>query len=423
LITSKTPANGAKNISPGTALQIGFNKSIALNTGNITVFNSSTDEVVEEIPLTTTNTVIRGTEATITPSTAFPGSTAIYLKIDAGTFKDLNNNLFNGLQDKSWSFTTSSAPVNYSGPVIVSTSPVTGSTEVDPFQPLIITFDKSVRLASGALTLVYSGSGFTVSQSVDLKASNTVIHDNIVTITPESSLPSGVKMSILLGSGAFIDSDNHPFKGITSPGTWTFSTAKAPDTTAPLLAGTTPSAGAVGIDPATTLKMQFNEYVKLTGGQLTVKQYTKNTELLSVELSASNTVIDKATVIVTLPQPLPGNEQVYVQLSSDAIADTTGNAFPGITDKRWKFSTTRIITGIEEQPHWDNIIVTADGDYVRIDVTGTSDEITTVSDVMGRSIAFTRAGNEIVFKRPAGLFIIHGSSDHHRISQKFFIRE
>jgi hypothetical protein len=169
--------------------------------------------------------------------------------------------------------------------------------------------------------------------------------------------------------------------------------------------------------------MQFNEYVRLTGGQLTVKQYTKNTELLSVDLSASNTVIDKATVTITLPQPLPANEQVYVQLSSDAIADTTGNAFSGIADKRWKFSTTRIITAMEEQPHWDNIIVTADGGYVRIEVTGAADEINTVSDVMGRSIEFTRTGNEIVFKRPASLFIIHGFAGHQRISQKFFIRE
>lgn len=422
-LISRIPVNGANNVITGTTLKLTFSENIVLNSGSIRIYNFSSNQLITAIPLTTSNTGITGTQAIITPPVSFPNGSLLYIQIDGGTFHDQAGNVFGGIQDKSWSFTTIAAVADKTAPVLVSTSPVNHSTGVNEASPLVITFSEPVVWVTGQIKAIYSENGFIVIRGIDKETSTTTILGNTVTITPRTPLPSGTTLSIRIDEGMFRDASNNVFKGINSSGIWTFTTAVAPDIAAPFIVSTIPSKEAPDVDPGTTLTLHFNEYVQLHSGQVNVLQESANFALLKVDLDASNTVIDKATVVITLPSLLPVHESLYVQISPGAITDIAGNEFPGITDRQWQFSTQKIVTGIERHPAMTGITIQAHGEHTLIRIDNSEITIRVVSDVIGRPISYSGTGNEIMLRRHSGLLLLQATNGGEPVVWKVFIKE
>lgn len=423
LLNIKIPVSGAVSVDPQSALQLTFNEPITFVEGSLKVFNFSTNTEIATITLTSSNIEVAGNKVTIHPDAPFPQGVKLYVKIDNTTFTDLAGNAYAGIADKTWSFSTSTIGNDASPPVIISKIPMNNSQEVDTESALIINFNEPVILIPGNIKVIYYTGGFVNLHSLELTNTNTSIVGNTVTINPGAPLPAGLKLSIWIDQGIFKDASGNFFKGITTMAEWTFSTAAGPDLTPPSIIGTTPAFGVSDVDPETVLTIQFNEYVVLNGGTISIFRDIGSQQLMNFDLTAFNTTIDKATVTITVPEDLPENEDVYIKFATNVFADTAGNAFAGITDKRWKFKTRGLVTSIEGNPLHNLLMIHDEGRQVRITTTNSDVIIRGISDVLGRDIHFYNDGSDIVFPKPSGVFIVYGEDGNERYTLKLILNE
>ena len=102
-----TPANGATGVTVSGSLVITFSENIQKGTtGNITVKRTSDNVAVQTTAVTSASVTVSGNSATI-PYGGLANSTAYYVNIDAGAFKDLAGNNHAGITNTTtWAFTT-----------------------------------------------------------------------------------------------------------------------------------------------------------------------------------------------------------------------------------------------------------------------------------------------------------------------------
>jgi ELWxxDGT repeat protein len=91
----------------GEKLSITLNRNLQKGSGNIVIYKSSDDSVFETINVASSSVTINNNTVTITPSLDFNSSEDYYVQIDNGALKDMSNNLFIGISDKTtWNFKT-----------------------------------------------------------------------------------------------------------------------------------------------------------------------------------------------------------------------------------------------------------------------------------------------------------------------------
>jgi methionine-rich copper-binding protein CopC len=108
-----SPADDAIDVLPDAKLSMDFGENVYKGTGNITIAQSSNDEVLETIDVTSSNVVVNGSEVIITPTNLLlPPSTEFYVSIEIGAITDDAGNNYAGATSKTaWTFTTIAAPV------------------------------------------------------------------------------------------------------------------------------------------------------------------------------------------------------------------------------------------------------------------------------------------------------------------------
>lgn len=107
MVSSYAPADEANDIDITDDLVIVFDESIVKGTGNIVIKDASDDTTVEIIDVISSAVTINTTTATINPTTDFLKSKSYYIQIDNAAFKDLADNNYTGISDKTtWSFNT-----------------------------------------------------------------------------------------------------------------------------------------------------------------------------------------------------------------------------------------------------------------------------------------------------------------------------
>ncbi len=108
-ITTLYPANASTTVSVSSNLVITFSKSVTKQTGNIVIYKSSDDSVVEVIDVSGDAVSGSGTSnITINPISNLAEGTQYYIVVPNTAFKDSSNNYFDGISGTStWSFTTS----------------------------------------------------------------------------------------------------------------------------------------------------------------------------------------------------------------------------------------------------------------------------------------------------------------------------
>ncbi|WP_268124473.1 Ig-like domain-containing protein [Roseivirga pacifica] len=164
-----SPADDAIDILPDAKLSMDFGENVYKGTGNITIAQSSNDEVLETIDVTSSNVVVNGSEVTITPTNLLlPPSTEFYVSIEVGAFTDDAGNNYAGATSKTaWTFTTIAAPVVTATTVPTADTYAIGdklSFETSFTLPVTITGTPSLPITIGAETKAATLSG-TVSES------------------------------------------------------------------------------------------------------------------------------------------------------------------------------------------------------------------------------------------------------------------
>ncbi len=131
LVFTLSPADGAIDVAVASNLVITFDEAVDVENGNITIYKSSDDSVVEAIDVTGGLVTGTGTTTiTINPTSNLAEATSYYVQIDATAFDDTSSNSYAGIADTTtWNFTT----IDATGPVISETTPVTVSgTDTTP---------------------------------------------------------------------------------------------------------------------------------------------------------------------------------------------------------------------------------------------------------------------------------------------------
>ena len=114
-----------------------FSEVVDVETGNIVIYKSSDDSVIETIDVTSGQVTGSGTsQITIDPSVTLESITEYYVKIDATAFDDPSSNSYAGINDKtSLSFTTGD-----------TTAPILSTS---------IPLDNATAVAEGSLSLIH----------------------------------------------------------------------------------------------------------------------------------------------------------------------------------------------------------------------------------------------------------------------------
>jgi methionine-rich copper-binding protein CopC len=267
---------------------------------------------------------------------ALDANQAYYARVEANAFKDASGNLYAGIMDNSWTFST----VNNIAPKVVTLAPADNAASVDTqTSSLVITFDRNIALGSGMIAVRHTdGSLFD-----EISVANTVVNAKTLTINLTKALEANTGYYVIVPAAAVTNTEitKDPFAGIINTYTWNFTTST--DQTAPKLVTWTPNATTIA-DNHPTLVMTFDENVVLGAGNVKVVKASDNTTALTIPVTASmvtgKTVSVTYTYDATLKNGLDKNTDYYVLVDAGVVKDAAANAFAGVTaTTTWTFKT------------------------------------------------------------------------------------
>lgn len=112
------------------------------------------------------------------------------------------------------------------------------------------------------------------------------------------------------------------------------------DTTPPSLSSLSPSNGAIDVATTTTLAITFSELVNKVSGNVTVRRYSDNVAVETINVSGAQVTMVGAVATIALSAPLANATQFYVEVAAGTFADQSSNSFSGISGNgTWSFTT------------------------------------------------------------------------------------
>ena len=257
-VTTLSPANGATGVSPLTTLVITFDQNVtAVSAHNLAIKKASDNSTLMTIPANSGSISVNGSHATITPESALPETTALYVTIDSGAFTGTSGAAYGGISGNStWAFTTGTLPLS-----VTALSPSNEATGVAPNTALSVTFNQGVTPVAQKNVYIRKKSDDSIVDTV-LATSNRVIVSNrvaeaatpferlrdsliptaeaaggaTVTVLPAGPLPADSGLYVTIDPGAFTSLVNGTsFSGIADSATWSFITGSISGTNIPSL--------------------------------------------------------------------------------------------------------------------------------------------------------------------------------------------
>jgi large repetitive protein len=237
--TGLYPAPGATNVALNTSIHVVFDKEIALNTDGITrwvvIYNEdwTPNQVIEvnsanidlkpiTSPVYQANRIMSVKHSNLQPSKKY------FVRVMAGSVVDMAGNLFAGVMDDSWYFSTE----DNNPPAVVSLSPADNATGVDNKSNLVMTFDRSIVANAAGKIKLYKESGpgqlGVLIETIDPTSASVSINEKVATITLAEWLEYETGYYVIVETGAFTgtSSENWPFAGITTTLGWNFKVEK-----------------------------------------------------------------------------------------------------------------------------------------------------------------------------------------------------
>jgi hypothetical protein len=273
---------------------------------------------------------------------AFAQNAKYFVRVEAETFKDVAGNLFSGLLDNTWSFTTE----DNSAPEIVSKVPADDATGVSAYADLTITFKSDVLANAAGKIYVYEEVGSTgvlVETISTTDETKVVVTGNVVSIDRSEVLKYNAKYYVIIEAGAFTNfaSEKKPFAGITTTLGWNFTTAVT-DVDSPTMVTKTPNQVTI-TENHPTFVMTFSEDVLIGTGNLKVFKVDALVPTLTIPVTAAVVSGNMVTVTYVYDSATGGldkNTNYYVLVDAGIVKDAADNNFAGNTDvTAWTFKT------------------------------------------------------------------------------------
>lgn len=221
-VSTLSPADNATSVSTTANLVITFDENVDVETGNISIYKSSDDSLVEAIDVTSGLVTGTGTNIiTINPSVTFEESTQYYVQVAATAFDDPSSNSYAGISNStSWNFTTG----DFTNPSVTGLSPTDEQTNVAIYSNLVITFTENVDAETGNIS-IYKSLDDSLVEAIDVTGGLvTGSGTNSITINPTADLENGVSYYVQVAATAFDDAASNSYAGIANSTTWNFTT-------------------------------------------------------------------------------------------------------------------------------------------------------------------------------------------------------
>ena len=336
LVNSLVPSSGTLDVPFNSNLEFTFNENVIKGTGNVFIRRFSNDEAVATINVTSGQVTVTNDAVTINPLADLPEG-FFYIEIPATAFKDGSDNFYTGLLDRSWTFTTVSAP-----PVITDFDPLDGAVDVPLNTTLAITLSEPVDAGSTGLFKILRQDNNALITAIQPESPEVSYNNNVVNI--DVNFPSflyGTAVHVRIDAGFINDLNGNPFAGFNDNSTWNFTLESQPDVTPPQLVTNSfsPDDNAISVDPDTDLVFSFDELIFPANGEIVVRDYDTDQVIEIINVPNGDFFIDDDEVTVTTTETL-GEGQFYIEIAAGSFLDDFGNQFAGLNGKdNWNFTT------------------------------------------------------------------------------------
>ena len=317
-VSSTVPANGDTNVPVGNALAATFSEAmdpLSISSATFTLLQGAT-----MIPGTVS---YAGVTATFKSASNLAPNTSFTATITTGA-KDLAGNAL--VSNYVWTFTTPANPLVtpptvITPPIVISTVPANGDTNVATGNALAATFSKAMD------PLTITTATFNLRQG-STPIAGTVSYTGLTgTFKPSTSLAPNAVFTATITTGAKDLAGN----ALVSSYVWTFTTGTASDTTLPVVISTAPVNGATMVTTTANLVATFNKAMNpltITTATFILRQ---GATLVTGTVAYAGISATFRPGISLLPNTL------YTATITRAASDLAGNSLAG--DYVWSFTT------------------------------------------------------------------------------------
>ncbi|MBA4258452.1 MAG: hypothetical protein C0446_04765 [Chitinophaga sp.] len=310
-VVSTDPVNNAANV--GLAKIVSATFSTGMNAATI---NTSSFILKQGTTLIPGGVTYSGTTATFTPVAPFLENT-VYTATIVKTSKDLAGNAM--IADYTWSFATGTIPI------VVSTSPVDGATDVMLNKVITASFSKVMNpLTINSATFLLSDGTTPISGTITYSG-NTAAFKPSVLLLPNTLYTATITTGVRDSSG----------NATASNYTWTFRTGVLLDAIRPTVIATDPTNGTLSVPVNKVLTATFSENMDSTS--------INTTTFLVKNGSATilGTVTYSGRVATFVPTSNLASGTLYTGTITIGARDVVGNTLA--VDYNWNFTTIDII--------------------------------------------------------------------------------
>jgi hypothetical protein len=308
-----TPANLATGVAINTIVTASFSEPMDANTLNTTTFTLRVFGTNAPVAGAVSYTAATNT-ATFTPTSPLSSGTTYIAAVTTGARDLAGNALAASVIPNPWTFTTM-APVDNTPPTVTAVLPTAGATGVATTTTVDITFSEAMNATTidgTTITLRNTNTSAAVAGVV------TTIGATGARFTPNVPLAAGTNYTVTVTTGVRDVAGNPMAAQFTS----TFTTAPAPDNTAPTVISVAP-ANLTNAPPNTKVYVTFSEPMDAT--TITAARFTLRVTSPSSAVAGTvsyNSAMNMAIFTPTSPlSPSTG----YTVTVTTGVEDVAGN--------------------------------------------------------------------------------------------------
>jgi hypothetical protein len=293
-----------------TIIEIRLNKPFdpaTVNSANFYVTDSGNNPVAGTITLLDNNRLLR-----FKPTNLLAANTYFYVH-PTTNLKDIDNLSYAGATN--YYFYTGAAS-NAAAPSVIATAPTNGAIAIGTNAAIGVTFGANIDSNTlDASTVTLTGPGGDIPLSISYNASTFSM-----TVTPQAPLPPNATVTLTLNG--VTDGDGSALS--STPYNLSFTTAAAPDYSAPILTLTNVTSGQTGVPVTSSLSLTFNKPIDMRtvvyGNSIYLRDNTANSSIVPATVSP----VGSSGLLITPNSLLSVNHQY--QMLGCGIADLTGNS-------------------------------------------------------------------------------------------------
>lgn len=300
-------------------------------------------------------------------------------------------------------------------PTLTSSSPVDDAPAVAVGSNIVLTFSENVVAGTGDI-VIKDGAGNSV-HTIPVDNAQVTISGNQVAINPDTDLETNNTYYVQMASGVIKDAAGNAYAGIANTTTLNFST---PDTIAPTLTANSPVDNATAVAVGSNVVLTFSENVTAGTGDIVISNGTGDSRTIAVS-DAMQVTISGNQVTINPAIDLNPITIYSVRMASGVIKDTAGNAYAGIADSAFDFTTQHVlfIDGTSASGHYATIqaAVTAavNGDTIKV-AAGTYTQASTLNVNKSLTLVGAGEGQTTIDARTVSGYGINVSADNVSLS-------